>query len=111
MLIPDSDPDLSFTARGCSCIEPPRFGEALPVKRDRQRWGYELNAVTKAESALEPDTAKADGVKRSLVRIPKTTQGSEVFFGEILTIMLEDEDIIGDTHRSFGSSCVIGVLQ
>src|SRR5690606_3614710 len=71
----------------------------------------QLNLVPEAERALEANPAEADGMQRTLVRVPEAAERCEVLLREILSVMLEDENSIFDPDSSRGCASVIGILK
>ena len=52
---------------------------------------YRLNRIAKAESALETDPSETNRLKGLLIRVSEATQGCEMLFGEIFSVVREDE--------------------
>src|SRR5207249_2264902 len=68
-------------------LKPFRFAESVPVECHRERRCVQFNDITKTKSALEPNAPEADRMKGALVRVPEPTQGCEVLFGEVLSVV------------------------
>ena len=91
--------------------KPLRLGEALAMKTNREGWREESDAITETEGALKTNPSETDGMQGSLVRVPKTAEGGELFFREILAVVFEDERPVFDTHRGFRGAGIVCILQ
>lgn len=85
--------------------------ESLALKINSQGRCKQIYTITKTKGAFETNPTETNCMKRSFIRIAETAERSKMFFGEIVTIMLENKHRILNTHTRFSRTRVICILE